>query len=67
MQQQQKWKKSWERQKKKNMKKENNTNESDFKENEIPDLVLWSLLNLNQKQTLSVVAVMMRKKVLNIK
>ena len=57
--------KSWERQKK-NMKKENNTNESDFKENEIPDLVLWSLLNLNQKQT-SVVAVMMRKKVLNIK
>ena len=52
---------------KKNMKKENNTNESDFKENEIPDLVLRSLLNLNQKQTLSVVTVMMRKKVLNIK
>ena len=49
---------------KKNMKKENNTNESDFKENEIPDLVLWSLLNLNQKQTLSVVAVMIRKKLL---
>ena len=47
------------------MKNENNSNESDFSENEIPDLNY-----LNQKQTsetLSVVAVMMRKKVLNIK
>ena len=35
----------------KNMEKENNTDESDFSENEIPDLILWSLLNLNQKQT----------------
>ena len=45
--------------------KENNSNESDFKENEIPDLN-----SLKQKQTseiLTVVAVIMRKKVLNIK
>ena len=43
------------------MKKENNSNESDFKENEIPDLN-----SLKQKQTseiLTVVAVIMRKKV----
>ena len=47
------------------MEKENNSNESDFKENEIPDLN-----SLKQKQTseiLTVVAVIMRKKVLNIK
>ena len=47
------------------MEKENNSDESDFSENEIPDL-----LNLNQRQMsaiLSVVAVMMRMKVLNIK
>ena len=45
--------------------KKNNSNESDFKENEIPDLNY-----LKQKQTseiLTVVAVIMRKKVLNIK
>ena len=56
---------------KKNVEKENNSDGSDFSENEIPDLpIFWSILNLNQKQTseiLSVVAVMMRKKVLNIK
>ena len=43
------------------MEKENNNNESDFKENEIPDLN-----SLKQKQTseiLTVVAVIMRKKV----
>ena len=46
------------------MEKENNSNESDFKENEIPDLN-----SLKQKQTeiLTVVAVIIRKKVLNIK
>ena len=47
------------------MEKENNSNESDFKENEIPDVN-----SLKQKQTseiFTVVAVMMRKKVLNIK
>ena len=56
---------------KKNVEKENNSDGSDFSENEISDLpIFWSILNLNQKQTseiLSVVAVMMRKKVLNIK
>ena len=53
---------------KKNVEKENNSDGSDFSENEISDLpIFWSILNLNQKQTseiLSVVAVMMRKKVL---
>ena len=47
-----------------NMEKKN-SNESDFKVNEIPDLN-----SLKQKQTseiLTVVAVIMRKKVLNIK
>ena len=47
------------------MKKENNSSESDFKENEIPDLNY-----LKQKQTsetLTVVALIMRKKGLNIK
>ena len=46
------------------------TDESDFSENEILDLNSLGLLNLNQKQTselLTVVAVMLRKKVLNIK
>ena len=47
------------------MEKENNSNESDFKENEIPDLN-----SLKQKQTseiLTVAAMITRKKVLNIK
>ena len=56
---------------KKNVEKENNSDGSNFSENEISDLPIFrSILNLNQKQTseiLSVVAVMMRKKVLNIK
>ena len=60
-------KKKWKKTEKdrNDMKKENNSNESDFKENEIPDLN-----SLKQKQTseiLTVVAVIMRKKVLNIK
>ena len=42
-------KQNWERQKK-NMEKENNTDESDFKENEISDLILRSLLNLNHNK-----------------
>ena len=41
-------KQNWERHKK-NMEKENSTDESDFKENEISDLILRSLLNLNHK------------------
>ena len=47
------------------MEKENNSNESDFKENEIPDLN-----SLKQKQTseiLTIAAVIMRKMVLDIK
>ena len=52
------------------MENENNTNESDFSENEIPDQILRSLLYLNQKQTskiLTVAVVMKRKrKVLNL-
>ena len=50
----------------KNMEKENNTDES----GDIRFKFFCSLLNLNQKQTLKIltlVAVMMRKKVLNIK
>ena len=53
------------------MENENNTNESDFSENEIPDQILRSPLYLNQKQTseiLTVAVVMKRKrKVLNLK
>ena len=48
------------------MEKENNTDESE----DIRFKFFCSLLNLNQKQTLKIltlVAVMMRKKVLNIK
>ena len=47
------------------MKKENNSSESDFKENEIPDLN--SLKQKQTSETLTVVALIMRKKVLNIK
>ena len=60
----------------KTWKKENNTNEKDYSENEIPDLNSLKPLNLNQKQIsetlttvaviVTVVAVMMRK-VLKIK
>ena len=46
------------------MEKENNSNESDFKENEIPDL---NSLKQKQAEILTVVAVIIRKKVLNIK
>ena len=53
------------------MENENNTNKSDFSENEIPDQILRSPLYLNQKQTseiLTVAVVMKRKrKVLNLK
>ena len=51
------------------MEKENNRDESDFSENEIPDLNSLKLFKFEPKQTLeilTVVAVMMRK-VLNIK
>ena len=53
------------------MEKENNSDESDFSENEIPDLNSLKPFEFElKKQTseiLTVVAVMMRKKVLNIK
>ena len=51
------------------MEKENNTDESDFSENEMPDLNCLEPLEFEPKQTsemLTVVAVMMRNKVLNI-
>ena len=54
---------------KKNVEKENNSDESDFSENEIPDLNSLKPFEFEPKHTseiLTVVAVMMRK-VLNIK
>ena len=52
------------------MEKENNNDKSDFNENEIPDLNSLKPFKFEPKTNigvLSVVAVMMRKKVLNIK
>ena len=52
------------------MEKENNSNKSDFSENEIPDLNSLKPFKMEPKKTLEilpVVAVMMRKRVLNIK
>ena len=53
------------------MDKENNSDESDFSENEIPDLNSFKPFEFKPKnqtsEILTVVAVMMRKKVLNIK
>ena len=52
------------------MEKENNSDESDFSENEILDLNFLKPFKFEPKQMseiLSVVAVMMRMKVLNIK
>ena len=53
------------------MKKENNSDESDFSENEITDLHSLKPFEFEQKkqasEILTVVAVMMRKKVLNTK
>ena len=54
----------------KNMEKKENNDKSDFIENEIPDLNSLKPFKFEPKQTLeilTVVAVMMRKKVLNIK
>ena len=47
------------------MEKENNSNESDFKENDIPDLN--PLKQNKSSEMLTVVAVILRKKVLIIK
>ena len=66
-------KKKWTKTEKhrKNKEKENNSDESDFSENEIPDLNSLKPFEFElKKQTseiLTVVAVMMRKKVLDIK
>ena len=66
-------KKKWNKTEKdrKNMEKENNNNESETSvKMRHRILIFWSLLNLNEKQTLeilTVVAVMMKKKVLNIR
>ena len=51
------------------MENENNTNESDFSENEIPNQIFRSPLYLNQKQTSEIltVAVVMMREVLNLK
>ena len=52
------------------MGKENKTDESDFNKNEIPDLNSLKLFECKLKQTseiLTVVAVLMRKKVLKVK
>ena len=52
------------------MEKENKTDESDFNKNEIPDLNSLKLFECKLKQTseiLTVVAVLMRKKVLKVK
>ena len=52
------------------MEKEKNSNESDFSENETPDLNSLKPFEFEPKKTseiLAVVAVMMKKKVLNIK
>ena len=53
------------------MEKENNSDESDFSENEIPDLNSLKPFEFEPKtnmgEILAVVAVMVRKKVLNIK
>ena len=51
------------------MEKENNTNESDFSENEIPNLNSLKPFEFEPKasEILTAVAVIMRKKVLNIK
>ena len=54
----------------KNMEKENNSDESDFSENEILDLNSLKPFKFKAKtniEILIIVAVMMRKKVLNIK
>ena len=55
----------------KDTEKENNSDESDFSENEITDLHSLKPFEFEQKkqasEILTVVAVMMRKKVLNIK
>ena len=48
----------------KNMEKENNSDESDFSENEMPDL---NSLNPFKFEPKTIVAVMMGMKVLNIK
>ena len=65
-------KKKWNKTEKdrKNLEKENNTDESDFNENEIPDLDPLTLFPFEPKPNIGdiiVVAVMMRKKMLNIK
>ena len=63
-----KMKQDWKRLK--NMEKENNSDESDFSENEILDLNFLKPFKFEPKQMseiLSVVAEMMRMKVLNIK
>ena len=52
------------------MVKENNTDKSDFSQNEIPDLNSLKPFEFEPKQTseiLTVVALMMRKKVMNHK
>ena len=55
----------------KNMEKENNTDESDFSENEIPDLNSLKPFEFEPKKTSEiltvVVALMIRKKILNVK
>ena len=62
-------KQNWERQK--NKEKENDSDESDFSENEIPHLNSLRPFKFEPKEqiseVLSVVAVMMRMKVLNMK
>ena len=64
-----KMKQNWERQK--NKEKENDSDESDFSENEIPDLNSLRPFKFEPKEqiseVLSVVAVMMRMRVLNMK
>ena len=54
----------------KNMEKENNSDENDFSENEIPDLNSLKSFKFEPKQMLEilyVVAVMLKMKILNIK